>query len=56
MKVTSKNGVKLNITPKRWWSIREWFWVFYQADIIKNQDISINTKGWKFTLGKVIGE
>ena len=53
MKVTSKNGIKLDISPKHWWSIREWIWCFEQAEIIKKQDFYLETKGWQFSYGTI---
>lgn len=53
MKVKSKNGIKLDIQPKNKLSIMDWYWAWEQTQIIKHQDVHINTEGWKFTYGSI---
>lgn len=53
MKVTTKNGLKLDIRPKNWWNLMEWIWAFEQAEIIRSQDITMHKESWKFTFGTV---
>lgn len=53
MKITSKNGVKLNIHPKNPWNILDWISVLNAANKIRSAYIYINTKEWKMSYGSL---
>lgn len=53
MIVTSKNGLRLDIKPKRWWNLFDWMQVFEQAELIKKQNIFMDKCDWTFSYGTI---
>lgn len=49
MIVTSKNGLKLEIHPRKWWNLLDWFETLRFCWNIKNLKIHRNAKDWRFT-------
>lgn len=48
MVIISKNGVRLDISPRRWWNILDLIAWINEIRIFKKTDVFINTENWKF--------
>lgn len=47
MIIRSKNGVKVELKPTRWWNIIDWCHVLFWVWRIKNNKVVIDPKDWR---------
>lgn len=51
MIVSNKKGLKLEINPRRWWNLIDWYETICFAMDFKNSNITFRTADWRFTYG-----
>ena len=51
MVITSKNGFKLDISPKRWWNILDLIAWIKEIIRFKKSNVYLSTKDWQMVQG-----
>lgn len=56
MVVTTKNGLRLDISPKDWRNPKDWIAFFRDIYFVKTHNIYMRMEDWKFYKGESCGK